>query len=200
MPRPDVSEERRNQILEAAMSVFSRLGFHEARMDDIAQEAGLSKGALYLYYKSKSAIIGAILRYIFAGEMRQFAKLRDSEGSATERILRLTHFATDDFERMPLALPIMVEFYATAARDRSVRQFLQASLQDYTALMASLVQDGINSGEFRAANTHDVALALGAVYEGMVVLYAFDRQAVHLREHIDAAVRLILDGLRPYPS
>ena len=49
-PRPDVSEERRNQILEAAMAVFARQGFEQARMDDIAQEVGLSKGALYLYF------------------------------------------------------------------------------------------------------------------------------------------------------
>ncbi len=61
-PRPDVSEERRTQILEAAMAVFARQGFDKARMDDIAQQARLSKGALYLYYKSKDAIISAILQ------------------------------------------------------------------------------------------------------------------------------------------
>ncbi|HEY6540074.1 MAG TPA: helix-turn-helix domain-containing protein, partial [Ktedonobacteraceae bacterium] len=64
-PRPDVSEERRNQILAAASTVFARSGFHEARMDDIAEEVGLSKGALYLYYKSKDAIIAALLKFFF---------------------------------------------------------------------------------------------------------------------------------------
>lgn len=49
-PRPDVSEERKNQILEAAIAVFARLGFQQTRMDDIAEQAGLCKGALYLYY------------------------------------------------------------------------------------------------------------------------------------------------------
>ncbi len=199
MPRPDVSEERRSQILEAAMSVFSRLGFHEARMDDIAHEAGLSKGALYLYYKSKDAIIGAILRYIFAGELRQFTKLRDTQGSAAERILAMTRLVADDIDRMPLALPIMVEFYATAARDRSVRQFLQESYQEYAALVASIIQDGINTGEFRATNAHHVAVALAALFEGMLVLSVFDRQTVHWREHIEAAVCLLLEGIRPLP-
>ncbi|HET7081061.1 MAG TPA: helix-turn-helix domain-containing protein, partial [Chloroflexia bacterium] len=55
-PRPDVSEERKNQILDAAAAVFSRLGFHEARMDDIVRESGLSKGTLYWYFTSKDAI------------------------------------------------------------------------------------------------------------------------------------------------
>ena len=54
---PKIVEDRKEQIIDAAMAVFARLGFHEARMDDIAQEAGLSKAALYLYYKSKDAII-----------------------------------------------------------------------------------------------------------------------------------------------
>jgi AcrR family transcriptional regulator len=60
-PRPDVSEERQNQILEAAVAVFARVGFRTARMDDMAEQAGLSKGALYLYYQSKDAIIAALL-------------------------------------------------------------------------------------------------------------------------------------------
>jgi TetR/AcrR family transcriptional regulator len=48
-PRPNVSEERKNQILEAALAVFSKLGFHQARIDNVAEEAKLSKAALYLY-------------------------------------------------------------------------------------------------------------------------------------------------------
>jgi AcrR family transcriptional regulator len=64
-PRPDVSEERKNQILEAAIAVFARLGFDQSRMEDIAGQAGLSKGALYLYYKSKDAIVAALLTYFF---------------------------------------------------------------------------------------------------------------------------------------
>jgi len=52
-PRPDVSEERKNQILDAAGKVFARLGFQKTRMDDIVEESGLSKGTLYWYFKSK---------------------------------------------------------------------------------------------------------------------------------------------------
>lgn len=56
-PRPDVSEERKTQILTAATKMFTEHGFAEARMDDIAVESGLSKGALYWYFESKDAII-----------------------------------------------------------------------------------------------------------------------------------------------
>lgn len=60
-PRPDVSEEQRTQIREAAIAVFARQGFDQARMDDIAQEAGLSK----------DAIISAILQFFFSQAMNK---------------------------------------------------------------------------------------------------------------------------------
>ncbi len=54
-PRPNVREQRRLQILQAAQHVFARMGFHKARMDDIAHEAGVSKGTLYWYYNWRFA-------------------------------------------------------------------------------------------------------------------------------------------------
>ncbi|MDL1899078.1 helix-turn-helix transcriptional regulator [Anaerolineae bacterium CFX7] len=57
-PRANVSAARKAQILDAAAAVFARKGFYQASMDDIVEEAGLSKGALYWYFKSKACIQG----------------------------------------------------------------------------------------------------------------------------------------------
>ena len=59
-PRPNVSEERRAQIIESAIKVFARQGFASTRMDDVAIESDMSKGLLYWYFKSKDEIIIAI--------------------------------------------------------------------------------------------------------------------------------------------
>ncbi len=64
----DLEQERRKQILDAAEKVFTQRGFNKARMDDIVAESGLSKGALYWYYKSKDEIILALMDRFFAGE------------------------------------------------------------------------------------------------------------------------------------
>ncbi len=55
--KSELTEIRREQILEAATSVFARFGVYKARMDDIVEEAGLSKGAVYWYFKSKDEIL-----------------------------------------------------------------------------------------------------------------------------------------------
>jgi AcrR family transcriptional regulator len=78
-PRPDVSEERKTQILAAATKVFTERGFADARMDDIVTEAGLSKGALYWYFDSKDAIIISILDQIFDYETGHVRELLERD-------------------------------------------------------------------------------------------------------------------------
>ncbi len=59
------SEQRRNQILEAAERVFARKGFHAANVSDIVQEAGIARGTFYLYFVSKRAVFEALLDKFF---------------------------------------------------------------------------------------------------------------------------------------
>ena len=77
-PKRDVSEERRNQILDAASEVFAAKGFQKARMDDIADKANLSKGALYWYFKNKDSIVIQIFNRIFSREAEDFRGLINS--------------------------------------------------------------------------------------------------------------------------
>lgn len=195
MPRQDVSEERKNQILDAAMSVFSRAGFHEARMDDIAQESGLSKGALYLYYKSKDAIISALLRRFGALEMRGIRATMAGPGTATEKLYAMTRMFAADLDHLALAMPVMLEFYAIAARQRSVRQFMGEMLQEYSALVKPVIEEGISSGEFRDVNAAEVTLTLIALLEGLVLLWVMDPRAMPWREQAGASLRLLLAGI-----
>jgi AcrR family transcriptional regulator len=59
--RAEHEELRRAQILEAALRVFSRDGFHDAKVDAIAREAGVAKGTIYLYFATKEAILSALV-------------------------------------------------------------------------------------------------------------------------------------------
>src|SRR6476620_12318205 len=70
---------RRGQILQAAWKCFARKGFHATSMADVIGEAGLSAGAVYLYFRSKDDIIVAVARQVFAGiegRLLQFADHR----------------------------------------------------------------------------------------------------------------------------
>jgi AcrR family transcriptional regulator len=196
-PRPDVSEERKNQILDAAAAVFSRLGFHEARMDDIVRESGLSKGTLYWYFTSKDAIITGLMQRIFDLGMGGLRRLEGADGPVRERLLDYTRRLGDDFQRLSAVQSIAFEFYAVAARHKAVRQFLKEYFKQYRATVARLIAQGIDRGEFRPVDPDTVATTLAALYEGLVLLWFVDREAIQWETQGTESVRLLLDGLRP---
>jgi AcrR family transcriptional regulator len=195
VPRPDVTEERRTQILEAAMQVFAERGFHQARMDDIAERSGLSKGALYLYYTSKDAIIAALMRSLFTLELRGTRALLDAPDPVAERLIAITRMFTSELERMSFALPVLLEFYAVAARQRAVRQFLSEMFAEYQDILRALVQQGIERSELRPADPGDVAVTLIALYEGLAVIWVMAPHALNLSAQAESSVRLLLAGL-----
>lgn len=197
-PRPDVSEERKSQILEAAIAVFARLGFQQTRMDDIASQAGLSKGALYLYYKSKDAVIAALLKYFFMQEFKRLQSFAASERqeSVSEQLLLLTRQLSSAMQWMERLMPIAFEFYALAGRDKEVRQFLRGYFKDYRSVLAGLIRRGIERGEFRAIDADATAITLAALYEGMALLYFLDPQALPWSEQLETAVSSLLRGIQ----
>ncbi len=197
-PRPDVSEERKSQILEAAIAVFARLGFQQTRMDDIASQAGLSKGALYLYYKSKDAVIAALLKYFFTQEFKRLQSFvaSEREESVTEQLLQLTRQLFSAMKWIEQLMPLAFEFYALAGRDKEVRQFLREYFKDYRTALARLIQRGIERGEFRAIDAEATAITLVALYEGMALLYFVDPQALAWSEQSETAIYSLLQGIQ----
>lgn len=199
-PRPDVSDQRRHQIMDAALTVFSHLGFERASMDDIAKEAGVSKGALYLYYKSKDAIIAKLLQLFFDQALKQVKLLAAGEGSVTEQLLAFTRVLTREMDRMAAMQPISLQFYAIAARHATIRQHLRAYFADYRALMEEVIQRGIAQGELRAdISPAETAVTLTALLEGLALLWLIDPQATDWHVQVESSTKLLIQGLSASP-
>lgn len=194
-PRPDVSEERKNQIIEAASVVFSRLGFHKARMDDIVEESGLSKGTLYWYFKSKDDIITAILDRMFTREIAQVRKALDDDKSAKENLEIYTKFVVADLLRMQPLMPIFIEFFTLAMRKKSILKVLNSYYKSFLELIIPVIQLGIERGELRPVAAEDIAIAIGAIFEGTILLWIYDPDSVALDKNIESSINLLLEGI-----
>ena len=195
-PRPDVSQERRNQIITAAIAVFTRLGFHEARIDDIAQEAELSKGALYWYFKSKDDIIAAIMERFIDREMVELEDVLKLEAPVSEKLARLNGMMVSEMQSMLDLMPILYEFYAAATRRKDVRKALIRFFRPMQQLFSRLIQQGIDSGEFRKVDAEVVAVDLIALYEGLLLLAVLDPKMVDLEKMGVHGANLMIEGLR----
>ena len=194
-PRPNVSEERKDQIMNAAEEVFSQKGFNDARMDDIAEETGLSKGTLYLYYKSKDDLIIAILERLFQREFKAFGKLDLASMSARDAIWVFVETTTKDIKLMMRLLPITYEFMGLAFRNKLVQKTFKTYLNYYMDLLIPVIQHGIDSGEFSPGNAKEIAIAMGAVLEGTLLLWVYDNSLVEPEKHIQTGMKLLLEGI-----
>lgn len=197
--RSDISEIRRNQILDAATIVFVRLGFQHARMDDIVEESGLSKGTLYWYFKSKEDIINAISRRLFTGDLEKLEGLLEAEGTVSERLMQLTNDRVAGLKHMSNLVPIIFEFYAVAVHQQWVQQFIGDYFKHFRKLLETLIQQGIDRGEFRSVNTTEAAISLASVYEGLTIHWLMDPQTVQWDILSESSIPLLLDGLKVRP-
>lgn len=195
-PREDVSEERKEQILDAATEVFAQKGFDHARMDDIVEETGLSKGALYWYFKSKDDIIFGIMDRLFRLEFKELEELRDADSSASEGLQKFTEVAIKDINRMVHFMPITYEFLALAFRNKLVQKAIKQYMNSYVSILDPLIQRGVDSGEFKRVNAREVSAAVGAIIEGTMLLWVYDRSLIEPEKNIRASINLLLDGVK----
>ena len=197
--RPDSSEIRRNQILDAATKVFVRQGFQHARMDDIVEESGLSKGTLYWYFKSKEDIINAILRRLFAGALESLESLLEAEGTVSERLVQLTSDRVTGMKRMSSLVPIIFEFYAVAVHQQWVKQFIGEYFKHFRGLLEDLIQQGIDRGEFYPVNAAETAISLASMYEGLTIHWLMEPETVQWDILSENSIPILLNGLKIRP-
>lgn len=195
-PRPDVSAERKDQILDAASEVFAEKGVHETRMDDIVKKSGLSKGTLYWYFKNKDEIVLNIFERIFSREFAELENLVDADGTATERLLHFADRTSEDIKRMLRLMPLAYEFMGWAFRKKFVQDAFKLYINKFMDILVPVIQQGIDSGEFRAIDPQSAAITLGAIFEGTILLWVYDNHLVDPEKHIREGATLLLEGMK----
>jgi AcrR family transcriptional regulator len=192
--RAEASEQRKNEILDAALEVFSELGLGEASVDDVVRRSGLSKGTLYWYFKSKDRLVGALMKRFFARELEKVRSLEAEGGPARERLLRYAREVVGEMKRMPRALTF--EFYGAAIRQKSIRKFLGELYVQYCGQLAAIFREGVQKGEFRPGDAGLRAAAMTGLCEGLILLWALNPDAFPLEKYFDGSVRVLLDGIQ----
>ena len=195
-PKQDVSEERKSQILDAAMETFSKKGFHKTRMADIAESSGLSKGSLYWYFDSKDAIILKLIDRVFEFEIRDLTALLTDERTTEERLYVYVDRSGRDIINMLKWMPLVYDFLALAFRQDTIKKAIRGYYQKNVDLLVKLIQQGIDSGEFMPGSALEAAYAIGAIIEGTVMLWIYAPHQIDIQAHITSSTKLLIRGLK----
>jgi AcrR family transcriptional regulator len=167
IPRPRTrrpAEERRAQILEAALHCFATKGFHAATMDDLVAASGLSKGSLYWHFEGKQAVFLAVLEAFTEAMFADWDELLTDERSAVDVVDAVMQRG---FARLgdPSQLSAWAEFLAhTEARER----FAEIYREVRARLAAALGRDA-ERGLIRPLPTAGLAAALTGAAEGLML-------------------------------
>ncbi|MBL27448.1 MAG: TetR family transcriptional regulator [Rhodospirillaceae bacterium] len=201
-PRRRRAEARPDDILDAALTVFRQRGFAAARVEDIAAQAGLSKGAVYLYFDSKQTMLRALVERAVQPLAEQIAALADSSSDNAEktlrRVLRLAGRALDESDIF--AVPRIV--VAEAGNFPDIAQlYREKVIETGLGALSRLVARGIAEGAFRPVDPHHAARSIvGAVVLHMIWVTTFARSddpALPASEVLEDHLDLLLNGLVP---
>ncbi|HLI81945.1 MAG TPA: TetR/AcrR family transcriptional regulator [Candidatus Binataceae bacterium] len=196
-PRPDVSEERRGQILDAASAVFARLGVRESRMDDIVAQADLSKGALYWYFKSKDDLIAACIERLFARAIENFRDFLKTEQSFRIGLEAIAQYMAADLREIGRMRGVVLEYYALAARDGRVRERVRGYIETFIELFVTMIEHAIERGECHPVDARKTAIAIEAMFEGITLLSIVGIADSDSAATIEHATHLVFDSLLP---
>ncbi len=192
MPRPDVSIERKHQILQAAERVFAREGLTNTRMEQIAAEAGLSVGILYWYFKDKDDLIYQLLVNLTEQDRAAYPSWLQAPGSVRQKLERIF---TSELDRTLAIAPLFYAFYARALTEPDMRAHFQTYYGQYLDMFTALVEQGIAQGEFRPMDTVAAGYTILALYMGLVETATLC-ETPDVEARFADAVRMLLDSWR----
>jgi len=184
--------QTRARLLDAAARVYARRGFDTATIDEIAHEAGFTKGAVYDHFGSKEGLLFALLDEHLAAQIAEQVALFDPSAETAERPRAGADRWIEELDQDPDAFRLFVEAWLRGQRDEGLRPRVAAGLEAWRSTMRGLGrQHGGEIDEELLDGVANVMLALGAGI-GMVRLTDPDRVSPRL---LGAVYALVLRAL-----
>jgi AcrR family transcriptional regulator len=197
--RPDA---RPAEILTAALDLFAEKGFSATRMEDVASRAGLSKAAIYLYFKDKMALLQALVNELAGASLGTARKIAEShQGPAAPLITEVMLFIAAQLRttRFPELMKIIIS--ESRAHPDIGRLYLDNVIGQGLPVFETIIRRGIASGEFRAVDPAFAAKAmvapmlLAAIWK--TVFEPLGGDALDIEGFIAQHVDTFLKGLAP---
>ena len=181
MPRvvPEYKERAKDRIVEAAREVFSKKGYHDATMDDVAEQLGVSKGALYQYFNSKEDLYRTILKASFHNMTELLRSTATGGGSLAETCQAFFDNLTKDTSSIGHSFEVISEASRNAALAKVVRENYHETTEVIEQCLTELRKEGSLRKEL---DIHLLTEGLVAFYDGLMVHLAIGTERSEVRK------------------
>ncbi len=185
--------DKRRVILDAAVRVFARQGFHTCRVSDIADEAGVAYGLVYHYFNSKEEILDTLFLERWDVMLAAIAEADASQRSPHDKLRAIAAFIIDSYRHDPELMKVII-VEVTRAANTFGRTHLAKIREAYSGI-AAIVARAQEEGTFRAEITPEFgALAFYGLIEQVLTGWIFDQVPIDGGE-LERAKSLIVETI-----
>jgi AcrR family transcriptional regulator len=198
MPKIVDRDKKKQEISGKAMKIFARKGFEKTTIQEIADGAGIGKGTIYEYFKTKEEIMAhAILTFFKEMETAFTADFMAIEDPRE----KLTNFVNSSVDMGLLDDDIWIVFseiwyYNMRGGYRSIHNLFNEFLNKYRALITDIIDEGVAKGLFREdLDTASIAAGIGGFMDGIGLHYLLDRESIDMRKVSENFLKMLLRGI-----
>lgn len=190
--------ERRQRLITAAWECAGRRGYRDLTVDHVCEQAGVSKGAFYVYFTGKQELLLALLADDASYLDEQMRELEDVTLSARERLRRFTRAMLargDD----PGRVQVRADIWTAMITEEAVRTQFLSTVERHRAILRRWIKEGIDSGDLAPITENALASILLALSDGLL-LHGGLGPAGFRWENVEGAIDVLLDGLATAPE
>jgi TetR/AcrR family transcriptional regulator, fatty acid metabolism regulator protein len=185
---------KHQSILESAIRVFARQGFFQSTISQIAREAGVADGTIYLYFKNKEDILIQIFSFKTAQVFKKFQKEVDKAGNSLDKLKNLVSRHLEEFQRdRDMAVLYQVE---TRRQSRLFEPHIKKMSEMYMDIVSEIVEQGQQEGTIRRDLYVSLVkrFILGGVDE-VINTWLHSKKKYDLTSMADPLVELFINGI-----
>ena len=193
-------EEKRREILDAAVRVFADRGLKNSRIADIAIAAGIGKGTIYEYFRNRDEMLVEAFNLFFGELQKKMESELATVDSPRDKIARSIRLLFDAFSHIPPDMMVlMIDFWAEGIHrgyDKGGTLLNLAPIyRQFRQHLVEILKEGVKAELFRAMDEVAAASIMMAIIDGLMLQLIVDRKAFDYQSTVDETINIILTGI-----
>jgi AcrR family transcriptional regulator len=189
----------RERLLEAALLIFQAKGYSATTLDDIARQAGITRGAIQWHFGSKAELFNTLVRECYQKANEKFQDIYMQRGTPLQRLrqilVRWLSYPENDVEFRTMLELVMLKTEASPELAEGMQEKIEGN-RSSVRFFAQLIEQGITTGEIRPEVQPEVAArAVLGIINGMTTLWLLDPTSFSLKDSAEETIDLFLKGI-----
>lgn len=189
------SEQTRRQIMQSALTLFSKSGYQSTSVAEICRNAQVSKGAFYHHFKTKQALFLELLETWLTQIDSTLDKSRWEMDDVPQGLMTMANATRGFLRQADENLPIFLEFWSQARLDPAIWNATIAPYRRYQQYFSEMIEDGITEGTVRQIDPNVGAWVIVCFAVGVLLQCVLDPKGEDWGEMTSQGVQVLLDGI-----